>query len=134
MILLLFHAVSMGLAFLTMVSAIVIARYFKTKKWWLKAHRILNIIAVAFAVAGFVFAFFMVSSTGGPHIRVPHAALGIATLVLLLVMPFLGSAIFKTKDKKAIPKLKKVHRYLGRIAALLMAATIVAGLVLAGIL
>lgn len=129
-----FHAASMGLAFVTMISAIVIARYFKTKKWWLKAHRTLNIIAVFFAVAGFVFAFFMVGASGGPHIRVLHAVFGILTLVLLLIMPVLGSAIFKTKDKNSIAKLKKAHRYLGRTTALMVTITVVAGLVFAGIL
>ncbi len=129
-----FHAVSMGLAFLAMMSAIVIARYFKTKKWWLKTHRTLNILAVIFAVAGFVFALLMVSSTGGPHIRVSHAVVGVVTLVLLLVMPFLGSAIFKTKDKKAIANLKKTHRHMGRITALMLTVTVAAGLTLAGIL
>ncbi|MEN6492387.1 MAG: cytochrome b561 domain-containing protein [Rectinema sp.] len=129
-----FHVVSMGLAFLSMISAIVIARYFKTKKWWLKAHRVLNIGAVIFAVAGLVFALLMVSSTGGPHIRVPHAVIGAVTLVLLVVMPFLGSAIFKTKDKKAIQNLKKTHRHMGRITALMLTVTVAAGLTLAGIL
>lgn len=129
-----FHALSMGLAFVTMISAIVIARYFKTKKWWLKAHRILNIMAVVFAVAGFVLAFLMVSSTGGPHLRVPHAVIGAVTLLLLLVMPVLGSAIFRTKDKKAIVSLKRAHRFLGRITAIMLTVTIVAGLILAGVL
>ncbi|GAB6277601.1 MAG: hypothetical protein SAMD01599839_21410 [Rectinema sp.] len=92
MSLLSFHAVSMGVAFFAMMSAIVIARYFKTKKWWLKSHRTLNIIAVIFAIAGLVFALLMVSSTGGPHIRVPHAVLGIVTLILLIAMPGLGCA------------------------------------------
>lgn len=133
MSLILFHALSMGLAFLCMLMAIVSARFFKTKKWWLKIHRILNTFAVILAVMGFLFAFFMVSSTGGPHIRVPHALLGIATLAFLLTMPFLGMAIFKLKDKNTIAKLKKAHRALGRLTALMLAITIVAGMRLAGI-
>lgn len=129
-----FHAFGMGLAFLSMLSAIVIARYFKSKKWWLKAHKTLNTIAVLSAILGFIAGFIMVQSTGGPHIRVQHAAIGIVTLSLLIAMPFLGRAIFATKDKKKIATLKKTHRILGRVTALMVTFTITAGLLVAGIL
>jgi len=129
------HIASMSIAFLAMMSAIIAARYFKTKKWWFKVHKTLNIAAVSFAIAGFVFAFFMVqAASGGPHIRVSHAVLGITTLLLLLTMPVLGAAIFKAGDKQKISKLKQAHRYLGRLTALMLTATIVAGLSVAGIL
>lgn len=124
----------MSIAFLAMMSAIIAARCFKTKKWWLKIHRTLNIAAVSFAIAGFVLAFFMVQAAGGPHVRVSHAILGISTLLLLLIMPVLGSAILKAGDKQRISKLKQAHRYLGRLTALLLTTTIFAGFFVAGIL
>jgi len=131
---LIFHIGSLATAFIAMSSAIVIARFFKSKKWWVKAHKALNLAAVLFALAGFVFAFLMVQSSGGPHIRVPHAILGLSTLILLLLMPVLGQAIFKIRDKKKIPVLKKAHRYAGRLTAAMFTATILAGLLLIGIL
>ncbi len=129
-----FHALGMGIAFITMMSAIIIARFYKSKKWWLKAHKTLNIIAVCCAIVGFIAGFIMVQSTGGPHIRVRHAAFGLATLTLLIIMPFLGQSIFKSKDKKKIASRKKVHRIAGRITALMVTLTVVFGLSVAGIL
>lgn len=131
---LIFHIGSLATAFIAMSTAIVIARFFKTKKWWLKVHKALNLAAVIFALTGFVFAFLMVQSNGGPHIRVPHAILGLTTLLLLLLMPILGQAMFRVRDKKKIPFLKKLHRYAGRLTALMFTATILAGLLLIGIL
>lgn len=117
-----------------MSSAIVIARFFKSKKWWLKAHKTLNLAAVIFALSGFLFAFLMVQLSGGPHIRVPHAFLGLSTLILLLLMPILGQAIFRIRDKNKIPLLKKAHRYTGRLTAVMFTATSLAGLFLVGVL
>lgn len=131
---LIFHIGSLVTAFVTMAAAIVIAHFFKNKKWWLKAHKTLNLIAFLFALLGFVFAFLMVQESGGPHIRVPHAILGSTTLVLFIIMPILGQVIFKIRDRKKILLLKKVHRYAGRLTALLFTATILAGLFLIGIL
>jgi len=124
----------MGLAFITMLSAIIIARFFKSKKGWRKAHKTLNLIAVFSAIVGFGAGFIMVQSTGGPHIRVRHAAFGLVTLGLLIVMPFLGQAIFKGKGKKKIMALKKAHRVMGRITALMVTLTVAFGLSVAGIL
>ena len=127
-----FHIAFMSLGFISMMAGLTVARYFKTKRWWLKAHKPLGIAGAASSALGLVTGGIMVQLGGGGHFRVPHAFLGALTLLLVLDMPFLGNFIFKYKgDKK---KVKTVHRWLGRTAIMLMAITILSGLVTAGLL
>ncbi|TXT50401.1 MAG: membrane protein [Spirochaetes bacterium] len=127
------HLSLMAAATLVMLGAIVIARYFKKKKWWLKAHKALNGASLALALGGFAAAFSMVQESGGPHFRVGHGVVGFIALLLALATPVLGFAIFKTKDKKRIPLLKQSHRWLGRLVALGMASAAILGLSLIGV-
>jgi len=126
------HLGFMSTAFLAMVAGIVISRFFKNKKWWLKAHKGLGSAAVAMALLGIVIIAISVQASGGPHFRVSHAFYGAAALVLLLSSPALGFAMFKAKDKTTIPRIRKLHRWSGRITLVLMAAAMVAGFSLAG--
>jgi len=126
------HLGFMSAAFLAMAAGILIARFLKKKKWWLKAHKGLNMAAVALALVGIVIIAVSVQDSGGPHFRVSHAYYGAAALSLLLLSPFLGFAMFKTKDKTKIPRIKQLHRWSGRMTILLMAAAIIAGFSLMG--
>ncbi|MDP3180040.1 MAG: hypothetical protein Q8M76_19160 [Spirochaetaceae bacterium] len=127
-----FHIAFMSLGFISMMAGLTVARYFKTKRWWLKAHKPLGIAGAVSSALGLAAGGIMVQVGGGGHFTVPHAFLGAATLLLVLDMPFLGNFIFKYKgDKK---KVKTAHRWLGRTAIMLMAITILSGLVTAGLL
>lgn len=128
------HLSIMTTASVSLLCAIVIARYGKQHKWWLKAHKALNGLAVGLVMAGAIAGFLMVRSFGGPHLAVPHAWLGALVIVLALSMPILGYAIFKTRNRKAVPTLKLVHRWLGRITMLLMVLTVLVGYRHAGFL
>ncbi len=129
-----FHIALMSTAALSMLTGIVAARYFRKKKWWLKAHKTLNIAGLVLALAGFAVAAAMVQASGGPHFRVTHAVLGLVGLLLLLSTPFLGFKIFKVKGKEKIARLKTAHRWLGRLTASMLLISALAGLLLAGIL
>lgn len=127
------HLGLMSAAALAMITAMAIARFFKTKKWWLKTHRALNSIAVILALGGLVLAVIMVQTSGGPHFRVRHAFYGLAALLFLLSSPALGFSIFKIKDKTKIASLKKLHRWVGRITIILMLGAALAGFALIGL-
>jgi len=126
------HGAFMGLGFVCMASAIIIAHFYKSKKWWLKAHRTLNIAAPVLAALGIILAIIMVTPGYGVQLPLIHHILGLVTLVLLIIAPIMGFSIFKTKDKQKIASLKKTHRVLGRITPLMYIITIIAIEVLLG--
>lgn len=51
-------------ALITAPAAILIARYFRSRAWWFKAHLILQALTVAFIVIAFVLSTVAVSSGG----------------------------------------------------------------------
>ena len=126
------HASLMVIGFILMIVGITLAKVFKKKKWWLKNHKILGILGAVISIAGLVMAFIMVSLGSGVHFRVPHAFLGILAIIFAILAPGLGSAQFKVKKNKA--KIRFAHRWVGRIAAVLMLINIISGLILVGIL
>lgn len=126
------HAALMVVGFILMIVGITIAKVFKKKKWWLKAHKWLGILGSVFSVAGLVMAFAMVSLGSGVHFRIPHAFLGILAMIFAILAPSLGLAQFKVKKNKS--KIRFAHRWVGRIAAVLMLLNIISGLILVGIL
>ncbi len=126
------HLGLMSTSFLAMAAGIVVSRFFRKKKWWMKVHKVLGAAAVAMALLGIIIIAISVQASGGPHFRVSHAFYGAAALVLLLISPALGFAMFKTKNKTTIARIKKLHRWSGRITLVLMAVTMVAGFSLAG--
>jgi hypothetical protein len=126
------HAALMVMGFILMIVGITIAKVFKKKKWWLKTHKRIGILGAVFSVAGLVMAFIMVSLGSGEHFRVPHAFLGILAIIFAILTPTLGFMQFKIKKNKA--KIRFTHRWVGRIAAVLMLLNIILGLILVGIL
>ncbi len=129
------HGALMSTAFILLFVGMFFPRYLKKKKWWLKTHRRIGISGAVIGVVGIGMAAYMVWQTTGVHLRVPHSWVGLATIVLIIFTPFLGH--FMLKIRKAPAKAKQtraVHRWIGRITLLFMAATIVLGLLQAGIL
>jgi hypothetical protein len=128
------HMLLMSLACVTMISAIIAARFFKKKKWWLKVHRRLNTLAAAIAFAGLGFAIAMVQVAGGERSLSPHRIGGAFALLLMAGLLYVGSSIFTVKGKEAIASRKTLHRMAGRVEAVLMPAVIVFGLMFIGLL
>jgi uncharacterized membrane protein YedE/YeeE len=82
-------------------------------------------------LAGFGAAFKMVEGSGGGHIQVPHAAVGLVMMLLAVTTPLLGSLQFRIPDKAK--SLREKHRLSGRIALIVGSITILSGLHAAGI-
>jgi hypothetical protein len=123
-----FHATLMTIGFALLVLAIVISTGLRKMKWWLKVHKSLGILGSTFAVLGLISGLYMVSVWGSPHFRVPHALLGITTIILAMVQPVLGFMQPRSK------KIRPVHRWLGRIVVILMFFSIIAGMSQAGVI
>jgi uncharacterized iron-regulated membrane protein len=118
----------MSIGFVLLLLAIVISTAMRKKTWWLKVHRSLGILGAIFAILGLLSGLYMVSNWGTPHFRVPHAILGIVTIILVAVQPVLGFLQPKSS------KIRPIHRWLGRTVVLLMFITILAGLSQAGVI
>jgi hypothetical protein len=129
------HAILMGTAFVLLFVGMFFPRYFKGKKWWLKTHRRIGIAGGVIGVVGVALAVYMISQTTRIHLRVLHSYIGLITIVSMIFMPLLGHFMLKIRGNPARAKqARAVHRWVGRATLLFMAATIVMGLLQAGIL
>ncbi len=112
------------ISFIMMIWAMLIARYLKKRRWWLKAHRTLEIWGVSL---GIIAAEYMLFSTSVNHFRIIHSYFGVAAVIALICTPVISQLIFKGK-KEHKPFFRKFHRWLGRSALLLTFISIVLGL------
>lgn len=126
------HAILMVLGFVFMVIGSIIALFMKKKRWWLKAHKGINILATIFAILGLIMAFYMVAEASGDHFRVPHAYVGLITIIFVIISPILGFKMLNPQSPSK--KLRAVHRAIGRITIILMLVNILIGLSVAGII
>jgi hypothetical protein len=126
-----YHALFQVLGFIFIIAAVLLVQFGKKMQGWYRWHKrlahtgaFLIIIALAIGVA-------MVELSGGPHIRVPHAALGITTIALLVLTILLGYA----KEKIRPPRLylRTVHIAAGLVTILFLVITIILGLMTAGL-
>jgi len=130
---LLFHAALMSLGFLCSAGAAATAIFFRKRRWWLKVHRALGYAAGGLAAAGFLAAWWMVAaSPAGGHFHVPHAKMGLVTVILILATPTAGA--LQLRVRTMTPVLRKIHVGLGRISVVLMAITLLMGLLTAELL
>jgi hypothetical protein len=123
----------LSIAFATMFAAIFVPRTMKrTVKTWRATHIAMELSGALLGIAGAWVGVWMVSQTFGVHLRVPHAWLALATIVLLIATPILGQLFLKLKEGKK--QLRLAHHYCGRAALALMGLTIILGLFQARIL
>jgi len=125
------HAVLMIVA-LVVSSIATYSLYMKRRSWWFKAHKVLGTLGALSGAVGLGAGIYMVSRAGRGHIRVPHAYLGLLTVVLVLMSPALGLLFLRSKTAKA--KIRKVHIWWGRGSMVLMVVTVLAGLRLVGLI
>jgi amino acid transporter len=125
------HSGLMVTGFLLMVAGVIIARYQKKKRWWLKTHKILEISAVLAVTVAFFCGIWMVSLSGDPHFAIRHAYVGLAVFVLSAITLVIGLLQLRVRGMAA--RLRPVHRWMGRTTILLFFLNIFLGLSLAGI-
>jgi len=54
------HAGTMTTAIILFILAVVIARFMRQRRWWLRVHRAIATLGAAVVVGGFLVAFYMV--------------------------------------------------------------------------
>ncbi len=126
-LLLVTHNVTLTISFTMMVWAMLVARYMKKRRWWLKAHRTLEIWGVSLGIIGIIAAEYMLFSTSVNHFRITHSYFGAAAVISLICTPVIGQLILKGKRVRK-PFFRKFHRWLGRSALLLTFISIILGL------
>jgi hypothetical protein len=126
------HALLMITGFLCFLAGALFPAFLKGRSGWFRYHTRLAAAGAVFTVAALAIAFSMVSLSGGPHIRVPHAYLGLLLLAVLLATASL--ALLRKRARPYTMQVIAAHRWMGRILLVLMAVTIVSGLFTAGIL
>lgn len=120
------HGAAMGASFLLLFTAMLFPRRFKHRRWWLKAHRRMATAGGMLGVLGVGLAAYAVASTGGTRLRLPHPWMGASTLALILLTGAYGQLMLKVRRDPR--RFRVVHRWLGRLTLLSMAATILLGL------
>lgn len=126
------HAGFMVSGFLLLLMGVAAVRYFRRKRWWLKLHRYAGLAGSLAFLPGIIMAFLMVSQAGEAHLKLPHAWLGAAAVLLAIITPVLGQMQFHWKAKAQ--KLRGLHRWSGRLALTAVALNLLSGLWLAGII
>ncbi|MFX1415997.1 MAG: hypothetical protein ACFFC0_04245 [Promethearchaeota archaeon] len=120
------HAGTMTTSIILFILAVLIARFMRQRRWWLRVHRAISTLGAAVGVSGFSVAFYMVSLGGGVHFFYLHTWVGGASLVLAVVTALsgYGRALLGLSRKRYL----LVHRLLAVLTIVLMAIAIVLGL------
>jgi len=126
------HAGPLGAGLASMAAAVLIAVFYRKKGWWLRAHRTCGLLGAALSVSGLAVGIYMVEDSTGEHFRVPHAYLGLVTIILLIMTPAIRYIALRHREKMA--KMMRVHRWAGRATLLLMLLAVITGLFAAGVL
>jgi len=126
-----YHAILMVTGLALMLFGVMMIYRKKSERFastWFQHHKTMMSIGVVAAGAGLVLGFYMIASTTGVHLRIPHTWIGLLALVFAFANLSLGIAFLKSRKKKVI---KRYHRQVGRIAVALMVLTVASGLLVA---
>ncbi len=124
------HAILMAAGFLCFLAGALFPAFLKEMSGWFRYHTHLESAGTIFTVAALAIAFYMVSISGGPHIRVPHAYLGL--LILAVLLATVSLALLRKRARPYTMQVIAAHRWMGRLLIVLMAVNIYSGLVTAG--
>ncbi|MEJ5360729.1 MAG: hypothetical protein WBK20_09465 [Spirochaetota bacterium] len=118
-----FHAVCMIIGLIALLLAASISMKKKTNQW-LKKHRLTALSGVTSVITGLIIMILFKESQGYPHLSSPHAIGGLVTGFMALITPTLGYLITKGKHK-----VKPLHKWSGRVTIILVAITIISGII-----
>lgn len=127
------HAALMVAAFSCFLISALLPIIGTRLKGWYRLHTWISAAGAVLMIPALVISYAMVSLSGGPNFRVPHAYLGIlvaAVLLLLLGLAFIRNSVEIERKKQ----VRFIHLWLGRLLVILMALNILAGLYTAGLL
>ena len=126
------HATLLILGFFSMVTGVFVAMFKRKEKWWLKLHKNLGLAGATLTVLGLFMGLYMVEEATGVHFRVPHAFLGVITIIFVVTTLLLRFLAMSMKERGK--QLMGFHRWSGRITLILMIMAIISGLSVAGVL
>lgn len=122
-----YHLAIVSTGFLSILAAILTARFMKRKKGWLSIHKSLGIFGAVLVLTGLVVAAVMVSEPYQIDLAIgSHAYLGLIIALMAAYMPFLGYLQIKRRDKR----LRALHRWSGRVLLGFMVVNVYLGLVM----
>jgi hypothetical protein len=126
-LLLVTHNITLTISFLMIVWAMLVARYLKKRRWWLKVHKNLMLYGVGLGIIGIISAEYLLFSTSVGHFRIIHSYFGTAAVFTLICTPVIGQLILKGKRENK-PFFRILHRWVGRAALIMTFISIVLGL------
>lgn len=120
-----YHAFLVSTGFILMAAGMLTARNKKGRRWWLKAHKTAGLSGASLAVIGILMAAYLVSTyLEMIFVKETHAYLGIGAALFVIITPIAGFMQFRRKDMR----IRQAHKWLGRIALILMLGNVIAGL------
>ena len=126
------HAGLISLGFAALFAGAMVAALMRKRWWWLKTHRFLGLTGAIVVVLALFAVVLQISLTGRDHMRVPHAYIGVAAVILVVLTPVLGLLQFRIPGSAA--KIRRAHVWSGRIALVLMFINILIGLSMIGLI
>ena len=127
---LLLHAGFMSAGALMIICTAVIALTLRKKRWWLKVHRPLGIIALILISAGLTAVLFTPEDSTQSLILNLHAAIGLLVISLAVLQVATGILIINLMKKR----LRPIHIWAGRIAMISAPVNASIGAFMAGII
>ena len=122
-----YHAIFMSLAMIFFAATWFSVVYKKRlRKKFLDYHHYIGSAGVFFAIIGMVIGIVMVRQLDSGHIRVTHSVIALVTLILGIVTLIVGQIFMSKKELKK--KTRKPHIYLGGLSIVMMAVTVIVGL------
>jgi hypothetical protein len=129
--LILVHMVLMIVAAICFTTGITAAMFLRKKSYWLKMHKRFNATGFFLLLTGGVMAFTNILINDGSHFDGLHQLFGLSSIILTSITLLFGFYSFKAANKVAA---RAAHRWLGRVSFLLILATLIIGLIFAGII
>ncbi|MDD1679396.1 MAG: hypothetical protein LUO93_09485 [Methanomicrobiales archaeon] len=126
-----FHMAILVFGVICLGIAVFFARSRSVRKGWFQVHFLLTNLGVASLVTGIGMGVVMVALSGGPHLRVSHAVVGVTGLSLALTGLVLGYEKKHTQKYKLL--IRNLHRGIGWVMLLIMTAAIASGIFLLGL-
>ncbi|MCA9702299.1 MAG: hypothetical protein KC400_00415 [Methanolinea sp.] len=127
-----YHAVLAVLGLVFFLVAVGLIQWKRSVTGWYRYHKTIATIGGVLTIIAFLIPFFAIFLGGAPSYILAHAMVGIVIIFLVLLIIILGIA--RERGKKPNPSLRTAHIQAGRLLVVLMAANLVYGLVLMGVI
>jgi hypothetical protein len=128
------HALLMTLGLLSLSLGVSLLISAKRRAPRIPAHKTMNTLGAVFAILGLIFGILMIQLSTGEHFKVPHAFLGLVTIIFILITLRFGFILAKHDPEVDYVRFRSNHKWLGRIALILLIINILLGLSIVGLI